>query len=68
MAKKRPEQAALLEGSINTLKAEFEHRRTRSQRGNRPLPASVVRAYQLAIEQRTAELAGLKTDDRETDL
>ena len=67
MPKKPREKAALLEGSIKTLTAEFEHRQERSQRGNRPLPASVVRAYQHAIEQRKAELASLKTDERDMD-
>jgi len=67
MTDKPGEKAVLLEGSIKTLTAEFEHRQARSQRGNRPLPASVVRAYQHAIEQRKAELAGLKTDERDTD-
>ena len=67
MPKKPREKAALLEGSIKTLTAEFEHRQARSQRGNRPLSASVVRAYQHAIEARKAELASLKTDESDLD-
>jgi len=55
-----PHKATELELSIRTLEREFEARQAASQRGNRPLPASVARAYQLAIAQRRAELLQLK--------
>jgi len=67
MPKPPREKAALLKGSIETLTEEFERRRARSQRGNRPLPASVERAYRQAIERRKAELAGLNGEERDSD-
>jgi len=49
--------AALLQKSIRTLEQEFEARQAGSQR---PMPASVARAYRLAIEQRARELQRLQ--------
>jgi hypothetical protein len=52
-------KAAELEASIRMLEREFEARKAISRSGQRPLPPSVARAFQLAIDQRRAELMRL---------
>ncbi len=55
------DKAEDLERSLSMLEREFEARQAASRRGQRPLPASVARAFELAIDQRRAELLQLKS-------
>ncbi|MEZ5559034.1 MAG: hypothetical protein R3E86_22590 [Pseudomonadales bacterium] len=52
-----------IQASIASLDAEYQRRVQAGQNGSRPLPASVARAYRLAISRQYDQLQKLKGQD-----